>query len=421
MDKAKKPVSLLCWLLALSACASAPSKPNASSFLGQAPLLGDFSLPEEPAQPEPQEAPEETPVPFVERDIEPEPLEEPIAPLPLPLPEPEPQAEEPEPVPAPIPVPIETPPVQEEINLAGFFRAIAVNDAEAVRAYVKAKPLLLEAKNDQGDYGLHAAVRHNATDALQELVYAGANLNAANASRMLPIDLAVQGDDDKLHAKSAKILVKSGSIKAQNSAFDYIFTPFLNSQNTKMDDNNIALHYAAERDHQGFVQLFIDEGADMQAQNDVGQTPLHKAVKAAARGSAEVLLQNGANPNAKDFNEAAAMHLAFETASPMPLLELLLRYKADPNTQNIYKNTPLMLTAVWNLDSSFARLLMQNRALVDLPDDRGDTPLMQAYRKKNYELARYLISAGANPNVRNIDGETPAAIEAASRQTAPAS
>jgi ankyrin repeat protein len=45
-----------------------------------------------------------------------------------------------------------------------------------------------------------------------------------------------------------------------------------------------------------------------------------------------------------------------------------------------------------------AELLVQRRAGIDLPNSRGETPLIIAVQRRDLNLARLLLNAGANPN-----------------------
>jgi len=60
-------------------------------------------------------------------------------------------------------------------------------------------------------------------------------------------------------------------------------------------NGNRCIHIAAQNGHDAVVQHLIDIKADMDAQNDGGQTALHMAVGFGLRPAAEVLLASGAN------------------------------------------------------------------------------------------------------------------------------
>ena len=74
---------------------------------------------------------------------------------------------------------------------------------------------------------------------------------------------------------------------------------------------NTPLHYAAERGHFDCVQLLLDHGANVNAVNENGYTPLHMGVKYLA--VTKILLKNGANPNLKTYDGGESpLHIAIQ-------------------------------------------------------------------------------------------------------------
>jgi ankyrin repeat protein len=59
------------------------------------------------------------------------------------------------------------------------------------------------------------------------------------------------------------------------------------------------LHYAAGGGHKEIVELLIDEGADVNAKGENGWNPLHLAAGRGQKEVAELLIANGADVNAK--------------------------------------------------------------------------------------------------------------------------
>lgn len=83
----------------------------------------------------------------------------------------------------------------------------------------------------------------------------------------------------------------------------------------------------------------------------------------------------------------------------------LLREGADVNTRNpagISGSTPLH-EAAGRGDLEMVKLLIENRAKVDIADDLGFTAL---FRAGTAEVVEALLASGANPSLRNRDGET---------------
>jgi ankyrin repeat protein len=60
------------------------------------------------------------------------------------------------------------------------------------------------------------------------------------------------------------------------------------------------LHYAAYGGHKEIAELLIAEGADVNAKDEDGVTPLHEAAFGGYKEIAELLIAKGADVNAKN-------------------------------------------------------------------------------------------------------------------------
>ena len=63
--------------------------------------------------------------------------------------------------------------------------------------------------------------------------------------------------------------------------------------------NDTPLHWCGTYDRENVAQLLIDNGADVNAQNDDGETPLYKAAMSASLATVKVLITWGANRSLK--------------------------------------------------------------------------------------------------------------------------
>lgn len=79
----------------------------------------------------------------------------------------------------------------------------------------------------------------------------------------------------------------------------------------------------------------------VQTEDDYKRTPLHSALEFEAEAKVvEFLLSSGANPDAQDDNGDTPLHYAAQNGD-LESVRLLLNNKAKPNIINIYAKTPL--------------------------------------------------------------------------------
>ncbi|MBN9518156.1 ankyrin repeat domain-containing protein [bacterium] len=82
-------------------------------------------------------------------------------------------------------------------------------------------------------------------------------------------------------------------------------------------------------DHIALAAMLLEFGADPNARNDDGRTPLHYACDIGSRDVelVRLLLQHGADPNARDNRQRTPMSLAWgQSREPTAIRELLAEY-----------------------------------------------------------------------------------------------
>jgi len=146
------------------------------------------------------------------------------------------------------------------------------------------------------------------------------------------------------------------------------------------------------------VQL-IETGADVNALQNDGSTPLHWAVYQKDAALVERLLRAGAHPDVTNRYGSSPLAEAVKTADAN-LVELLLDAGADPDAPNADGQTALMLAArTGALD--VARSLVSHGANVDAQETwRGQSALMWAIDSNFSELVSYLVDSGADVTAR---------------------
>jgi cytohesin len=188
------------------------------------------------------------------------------------------------------------------------------------------------------------------------------------------------------------------------------------------DEVRTPLHQAVADGKKEEVLRLLRQGADIEAKDFSGRTPLHQAA-IGSRGTDMItlLLDNHANINAQDKWGYTVLHRALH-GGRMDMARLLLTRGAYVKTQSQSGETPLHEAARFGL-IDLVRQFVAKGAGVNVVARNGDTPLlctvelveMQYYVGYNehppdYEhlqVIRFLIGRGADVNAMNKDGETP--------------
>ena len=120
--------------------------------------------------------------------------------------------------------------------------------------------------------------------------------------------------------------------------------------NAKNKWGSTPLHAAAREGHTEAVRLLLEAGADVNAENEDGETPLHWAAWEGHTDVVRLLLAAGADVNAKDKDVRTPLHLAAKKERP-DVVRLLLEAGADANGTSRWKLTPLDYAAfIWDID-----------------------------------------------------------------------
>ena len=173
------------------------------------------------------------------------------------------------------------------------------------------------------------------------------------------------------------------------------------------------LDIAVSKGSDKIVQLLIDAGADIEGATlpgAGGEHPLHlAAMRSWGANTARLLVSRGAQLDARDAAGRTPLIIAV-LADNFELADVLLDAGADLEAADgNFGESPLSWAACWGRLSA-AKFLLSKGAQINRKTGReGNTPLHRAVicSKGHPEMIKYLVANGADVNATNNEGLTP--------------
>nr|5H76_A Chain A, DARPin,Immunoglobulin G-binding protein A [synthetic construct]5H76_B Chain B, DARPin,Immunoglobulin G-binding protein A [synthetic construct]5H76_C Chain C, DARPin,Immunoglobulin G-binding protein A [synthetic construct] len=135
---------------------------------------------------------------------------------------------------------------------------------------------------------------------------------------------------------------------------------------------------------------------------DLGRKLL-EAARAGQDDEVRILMANGADVNAADNTGTTPLHLAAYSGH-LEIVEVLLKHGADVDASDVFGYTPLHLAAYWG-HLEIVEVLLKNGADVNAMDSDGMTPLHLAAKWGYLEIVEVLLKHGA-VNAQDKFGKT---------------
>jgi ankyrin repeat protein len=117
------------------------------------------------------------------------------------------------------------------------------------------------------------------------------------------------------------------------------------------------------------------------------------------------LLKNGAQLNA-GIERKSALHYAVQK-NAVKCVQVLLKYGANPNTPQVYTETPLHIAAASGYADCIKALLEYGADVRSQVGRKKSTALHLTVEDDYCDCVRLLLEAGANIDARNSDDQTP--------------
>lgn len=133
------------------------------------------------------------------------------------------------------------------------------------------------------------------------------------------------------------------------------------------------------------VRRLLYNGADANACNMHGDTPLHWAAAENYLNIVQMLLNAGANVNTKNVHGNTALHDAV-IHKHTKIVIMLLNANADINAQNNLGNTALHSACMFD-ELEIAKILLRHGANTSIVNQNNETPLGVAMHNGNTKIA----------------------------------
>ncbi len=282
-----------------------------------------------------------------------------------------------------------------------FELAEMVLRTNAIRLYDLRTKLLVE---KGADISLHTAARQGLQEELKKLIEKGADINAKDSSGQTALHYAAhEGYKQIVEA----LLAYGADVNIGERYYNATPAEFAMHKNhnevvelliSKGSDIS-PLHFALYMKDRAKAKSLIEGGADVNKRTPYGTTPLpyvttplHRAIDAGFKDIAELLIEKGANVNAKDKWDWPPLHSAV-SADLKDIAELLIEKGADVNAKIHWDWTPLH-SAVYG-HNEIVELLIAKGANVKARDGAGRTPLWYAQDEGHTEIVELLRKHGA--------------------------
>jgi ankyrin repeat protein len=241
------------------------------------------------------------------------------------------------------------------------------------------------ARTTEGITTLHEAARGGNKRILDLLIEKGVDVNATDKHGKTPLHWAVEFGQYN-QEETVELLIAAGAkVWVENKAG---FSPIEESLFT---------------DNQTIANLLVST-IELNTPDDSGDTPLHRAVRKNNVKLVKILIEYGANVNAKDKQGDTPLDVAVNYVRNKEIVDLLITEGAKKGVQQ-----ELKLPSSVSQDELMKDLkkLVSNGGNIDTPDGFGRTSLHKASRHGFTDVVSFLITNDANPNAIDKLGFTP--------------
>ena len=344
-----------------------------------------------------------------------------------------------------------------------LFEALKAPDPVAMLNFLLEAGLDADIANAAGRIPLHAAAESGTTATIRRLLESTGNPNRPDSKGFQPLHVACE--KNTVEAVQAVLFERVAVFSASHDGDTCLHLAAARTDSTDVAqyllkteaaglvnavniNGRSPLHTAVRREHEGLARAMIDAGANINLADNTGATPLHEAAEVNSLKMAKMLIENGADvAKSHALKRVTPLILAIKNDS-RAMVDLLMRYDANPSQADADGHTPLMAASYRAADSVVTALLnagadasardrlgrnvlqhcssnlkpvtmnklIDAGAEADGRDSWKRSPLLSAILDGNQVLATVLLERKVNANVQDDSGNAPLNVALQRRQ-----
>lgn len=259
-------------------------------------------------------------------------------------------------------------------NRSVLHLAARANDRDSLAFLIEKAPHLIDAQDNHNRTPLNSACRKNMPLNIEKLVKAGADAGIVDHVGWTPVHhIALRGD---------------GALDCLNAIAD-AKNVFINA---RANEENTALHMAAQRGHNKLVERLLEMGADPRLVNESLDNSAHVAAREGQMTCLKAILSTALVDVNRPGKDARTLLHHAANRGHADIFALLADCNCNINALDAQNATPLHLAASAG-QTDMCVALIKSGANIALTDVNGQTPLAIAQAKGHDALVEILSRA----------------------------
>ena len=315
--------------------------------------------------------------------------------------------------------------------------AAASNQTAIMQYLILSTSININAVDNDGNTALHLATINGHSDAIHFLLHSGANDTILNRDKDAPLHIATRANNIQvveafLEHPTVDIVIAGKRKRTPMhivSELDHVetlqvFHRYIIAQElfkkvggfrlcAKDEDELTPLHLAARSGSHHVLDFMISNCMKHNYRPEVilsfldeeNSTPLHAAIDGGHLAVVKVLLRHGAKADVTKDQQPPPFILA-SSQGKLEMMKVMLELgsKEIVFCKDIYGQTALH-RCIQSLNcAEIMSFLIENKAEVDVIDNKGRTPLMMAITAGSLAGVKVLLSKGANACIKDFEG-----------------